>query len=473
MRKGFQQIFFRCALIAPIILLSACSLGPDYKHPEMSVPSAWNDQQNSAAAWPSATWWQGFSSPELNNLITKAQQGNFDLAAAVARVKEADAQARIAGAPLLPAVSAGADATHERTIASGTSGVGTTFHQYNPEITASYELDFWGKNRAALESARATANASRYDRATVELTIMTQIASTYFQALQLQDRIKIAEQNRANAKDTLKGLQTELKVGTATALDVAQQDTTVAALSASIPPLRQQLRQTVDALALLIGQPPEKFDIPPASLIHLTEPKVSPGLPSELLTRRPDVAEAEENLIAANANIKEARAAMFPSISLTASDGFESAALSTALSPASRVFALTAGLTQPIFEGGLLEGAFEFNKARYDELLADYHKAVIGAFGNVEDALTVVRQTTEQRKEQQKSVDKAQLAYDLAMAQFHAGTINILTVLSTETALFTARDSLAQVQLAHLQAILQLYNALGGGWLPAQEKNNG
>jgi len=461
-------------LSASSLSLTACSLGPDYKHPDDAAPAAWNDPQGGlTAAWPSATWWQGFGSPELNDLMTKAQQGNFDIAAAVARVKEADAQALIAGAPLFPSVGVGTAATRERTVDAGTKGTGSTYNEYNPLLSASYELDFWGKNRAALESAKALANASRYDRATVELTIMTEIASTYFQALELQDRLKIAEENYKNAKDTLDGLQDELTVGTATALDVAQQDTTVATLSAVIPPLRQQLRQTIDALAILIGQPPEKFDVAPASLAHLSEPVVTPGLPSELLARRPDVAEAEANLISANANIKEARAAMFPSITLTAAGGYESAALAGLFSPGSTVFALSAGLTQPIFEGGLLEGAYQFNKARYEELLADYHKSVITAFGNVEDALNAVRQTAEQRKEQQDSVDKAQLAYDLAMAQFHAGTINILTVLSTETALFTARDTLAQVQLAHLQAVLQLYNALGGGWLPAQEKNNG
>jgi multidrug efflux system outer membrane protein len=462
-------------LAVSLASLTACSLGPDYQHPADPVPAAWNDPQGGlSTAWPSATWWQGFGSPELNNLITKARQGNFDIAAAVARVKEADAQALIAGAPLFPAVSASGNATRERTVAAGTKGGGgMTYNEYNPLLTASYELDFWGKNRAAVESAQALANASRYDRATVELTIMTGIASTYFQALEVQDRLNVAEENYKNAKETLDGLQAELTVGTATALDVAQQDATVASISASIPPLRQQLRQTVDALAILIGQPPEKFDIPPASLAHLSEPVVNPGLPSELLTRRPDVAEAEANLISANANIKQARAAMFPSITLTAAGGYESAALASLVSPGSSVFALTAGLTQPIFEGGLLEGAFQLNKARYDELLADYHKSVITAFGNVEDALTAVHQTADQRREQQKSADKAQLAYDLAMAQFHAGTINILTVLSTETALFTARDTLAQVELAHLQAVLQLYNALGGGWLPAQEKSNG
>ena len=451
-------------LSVSIIGLTSCALGPEYSRPPTPVPSAWNDQQGNAAVWPSTAWWYGFSSPELNNLITKAQRGNLDIAAAIARVQQADAQARIAGAPLLPSVNATMTAAHDRSVAAGTSSIGQTYKQYTPLLNASYELDFWGKNRAAHESARATAAASRYDRATIELTIMTEVAGAYFQALQLQDRLNIAQENQDNAESTLKGLQAEMAAGTATSLDVAQQDVTVATLSAAIPPLRQQLRQTIDELAILVGQAPEKFDIPPGTLIHLSEPVVRPGLPSELLARRPDVAEAEAQLIAANANIKVARASFLPSINLTASGGYESASLARVLSPAGAVFSLTAGIAQPIFEGDALEGQYDFSKARYTELLANYHKAVISAFGNVEDALTALRQTIDQQREQQKGVDKAQLSYDLAMTQFHAGTINILTLLNTENALFTARDALVQVRLSHLQALLQLYNALGGGW---------
>ncbi len=465
---GVRPAFFIACACWIFGTLAACSVGPNYQRPALAVPGIWNDQQGQNAVWPAATWWRDFSSPELNNLIVKALQANFDIAAAIARVQEADAQARIAGAPLLPAIGASAAATHERTVASGTSSTGQSFKQYTTSLNASYELDFWGKNRAARESAEAAAAASRYDRATVELTIMTQVASTYFQALQLQDRLNIAQENQDNAESTLKGLQAEMSAGTATSLDVAQQDVTVAALSAAVPPLRQQLRQTLNALSILIGQPPENFNIPPDTLARLTEPVVRPGLPSELLARRPDVGEAEAQLIAANANIKAVRASFFPNITLTASSGFESAALASALSPAGAIFSLSAGITQPLFEGDALEGEYDYSKSRYAELLADYHKAVISALGNVEDALTALHQTADQQINQQREVDKAQQAYDLATTQFHAGTINILTLLNTENALFTARDALVQVRLAHLQAVLQLYNALGGGWPQAQ-----
>jgi len=460
--------FLRCLLALGVAGLSACSLGPAYSRPDIPPPPAWSNPPAQAAAWPSTNWWQGFASPQLNTLMTQAREANDDLAAAIARVKEADAQARIAGAALLPEVAASGTATYEHQPVAGAGF--KTYSAYNPLLSASYELDFWGKNRAVRDAALAAAAASRYDRATVELTVMSSVASSYFQALQLRERVSIAQDNLKNAQSILKGLQLEQQVGTVTALDVAQQDTAVATLSAALPPLQEQLQQTLDALAILTGQNPGSVVLADGALGDLTQPVVEPGLPSELLARRPDVAEAEAQLIAANANIKVARASFFPSISLTANGGFVSSALSTALSPANRVFALGAGVTQPIFEGGALEGQYDYSKARYGELLADYHKTVISAFGNVQDALVAVQQTTADQQAWQITVDKAQRAYTLATAQFHAGTINILTVLNTEDALFTAQDSLAQVKLSHLQALLELFNALGGGWQKEQER---
>jgi NodT family efflux transporter outer membrane factor (OMF) lipoprotein len=245
---------------------------------------------------------------------------------------------------------------------------------------------------------------------------------------------------------------------------VAQQDTVVATVAATIPPLEEQERQQMDALAILVGQTPQSFDIAAPGLAGIAAPAVTAGVPSELLARRPDVASAEEQLIGANADIRAARAAFFPTIDLTASGGYESKALSSLLEPQNRVFALSAGITQPIFRGGAVLGQYRMSKARYDELLADYHKAVISAFGNVEDSLAAVSDTGNQLQRQQVAADKARGAYEMSQYQFHAGTVNILTVLSTETALFSAQDALAQAQLAHLQALVGLFNALGGGW---------
>jgi len=398
----------------------------------------------------------------LDELIRDAQLANDDLAAAVARIREADAQVRIAGAPLFPSVDFGADATRER---AEVTGVGLrTYNVFNPQFTASYELDFWGKNRALRNAARASDLASRFDEQTVALTVVSSVATTYFQALELRDRIDVARQNLANGQSILRGLQLEQSAGTATGLDVAQQETAVALLDAALPPLVQQLRQSVHALAVLIGKAPESFDVSTGSLNDVSTPDIVAGLPSQLLTRRPDVAEAEQQLIAANADITVARAALFPTIDLTGSGGYESSTLASLVSPANRMFAVSAGLTQPIFHGGALRGQVAYDQARYNELLAGYHKTVLTALGNVEDALVSVRQSEEQLARQRDAVAKARRAYQFAQAQMSAGTINVLTVLNTENALFSAQDVLVQVQYAHLQALVGLFTALGGGW---------
>jgi outer membrane protein, multidrug efflux system len=450
--------------------LAGCSLGPRYHHPDIPPPPAWvTTADPRAPQWPAAAWWRGFGSEDLDDLIARAQRANDDLHAAIARVEQADAQRRIAGAPLLPAVNLAANATRARAPVPGEQ-VFTTGNDFNPLLSASYELDFWGKNRAALASATASARASRYDRETVELGVLAGVAGTYFQALETRDRLAIAHDNLDNARKTLAGLRRQEQAGIATALDVAQQETVVATVNATIPPLKQQLRQSLDALAILIGSTPEVLDLTHGSLNELGEPPVRPGLPSELLARRPDVAEAEAQLIAANANIAEARAAFFPSISLTASGGYESAALAGLLTPANRVWSIGAAATQPIFQGGALLGQYQLAKGRYAELLADYHKAVISAFANVEDALIAVQQTRELVARTEEATLTAQRAYEFAQRQMRAGTINVLTLLNTETTLFSQRDGLAQARYAHLQALVTLYQALGGGWRQQDER---
>jgi multidrug efflux system outer membrane protein len=457
-------------------VLAACSVGPTYKRPDIAPPAEWREKDPDAGrdtsasdtapspVWPASDWWHGFGSPQLDEYIAEAQKSNDDLAGAIARVQEADAQVRIAGAPLFPSLDLGADATRERQQVTGGGGGARVFNVFNPQLTASYELDFWGKNRALREAARATAVASHYDQQTVALTVISSVATTYFQALELRDRLEVAQQNLATGQKILRGLELEQNVGTATGLDVAQQETAVALLNAAIPPLLQQLRQTIYALAVLLGKTPESIDVASGTLTELTRPDVISGLPSELLSRRPDIAEAEQQLIAANANITVARAALFPSIQLTASGGYASSTLTSLISPANRVYAVSAGLTQPIFHGGALRGQLAFDKARYTELLTTYHKTVLTAFGNVESALVAARQTADQQQRQREAVDRARRAYTFAQIQMSAGTVNILTVLNTENALFSAEDTLVQVEYAHLQALVDLFTALGGGW---------
>jgi outer membrane protein, multidrug efflux system len=456
--------------LALALAVGGCSLGPAYHRPHIPPPPAWNSPAATSMShgWPSADWWDGFHSAELTSLMTSGRTANDDLAAAIARVREADDQVTISTAPLLPSLDGDATGTRQRTINVSSPGA-LIYNEFSAGLNASYQLDFWGENRAIRSAALAAAASSRYDRETVDLTVMSGIADTYFSALALRDRLRIARADLASAEETLQGLQTDEQAGVSTALDVAQQDTVVASVAATIPPLEQQERQQMDALAILVGQVPQSFNISAPGLAGIAAPAVTAGVPSELLARRPDVASAEEQLIGANADIRAARAAFFPTIDLTASGGYESQALSSLLEPQNRVFALSAGITQPIFHGGAVLGQYRMSKARYDELLADYHKAVISAFGNVEDSLAAVSDTAHQLQRQQVAADKARSAYQMSQYQFHAGTVNILTVLSTETALFSAEDALAQAKLSHLQALVGLYDALGGGWSSSQE----
>jgi len=453
------------ALLGACLGVAGCTVGPFYHRPEIAAPAAWRTSPDpTAPEWPTNDWWRGFKSPPLEEFIAEAERTNDDLAAALARVAEADAQVRIAGAPLLPALDATGSGARQHQVVAGLGPKPVSANAFTGELSASYVLDFWGKNRSALDAARFAAAASRYDRETVRLTVLTSVATTYFEAIEARDRLKVAEQNLVIAQRVLRGLTLERSVGTATALDVAQEATTVATLSASIPPLREQLGQTLDALGVLIGQSPDGVTLPEGTLNDLAEPDVRPGLPSELLARRPDVAEAEATLKAANANIAGARAAFFPTISLTAAGGYASGALGALVSPATRVYDIAAGLTQPIFEGGALVGQYSYTKARYRELLADYHKTVLTAFSNVEDALIALRETGDQLQRQQEATTSAQRAFDLSQTQFRAGTINILTLLNTQTALFSAEDALLQVKYLRLQALINLFTALGGGW---------
>jgi NodT family efflux transporter outer membrane factor (OMF) lipoprotein len=449
-------------------LLTACSLGPDYQRPDVAIPPAWStsDTLNNAPAWPSANWWRSFASPQLDEFEESAKTANYDIAAAVARIRQADAQMRIAGASLLPTLSAGGAISRERTTPTGSSGTGTasTLTASNAALNASYEFDFWGKNASTLAAAKALAQASRFDRETVALTVVSGVATAYFQILALQDRISVAQQNIDAANEVLRALRFEDMFGIATALDVAQQETVVATLTAELPPLEEQLQQTTDALAILVGKLPEDVHVAEGGIDNLSEPVISPGIPASLLARRPDVAEAEAQLIAANADIKVARAAFFPDVQLTAHGGVATAALSSLFGAASPFYAISAAVTQPIFEGGRLEGQLEFSRARYDELMQDYRKSVVSAFSDTEDALAATEFTRLQQQRQQEAVDRARRAYAISTAQLRAGTVNLLTVLNTENSLFPAEDALVQAKLARVEASVSLIRALGGGW---------
>jgi multidrug efflux system outer membrane protein len=452
-----------------MLMLGGCDLGPDYRRPALEIPPAYRaSAATAAAAWPTGAWWRGFGSPQLSALIEEARFSNFDLQAAIARVQQADAQVRIAGAGLLPTLGATGSATWEQvSVANGGRGNSVStidLHNYAAGLNAAYAVDFWGKAAATRQAAVASAVFSRFDQQTVALTVVTSVASTWFIALGDADELTVAQHNLADAEQTLAVIHGRLDVGTASALDVAQQEALVAGERATIPNLRSQMEQEIIGLGILIGRPPEAVTVQPGTLDTLTLPPVASGLPSELLMRRPDVASAEAQLVAANFDVKVARAAFFPQIQLTGSAGFQNTALATLFGPGGFLATLAAGATQPIFDAGTLRGQLEQTRGRQAELLADYRKAVVQAFTDVDNALTAWRYATEQEALQRVAVDAAQRAADIARAQMAAGTVDITTVLTAETTLFADQTTLVQVRLARVQALLSLYKALGGGW---------
>jgi NodT family efflux transporter outer membrane factor (OMF) lipoprotein len=447
-----------------VVSAAGCVLTQDVPDPALDIPQGYKAARlTDPDAPPTLDWWRGFRSPELTGLMQEAQRVNLDIAAAVARFVQADAQARIAGAALLPNLSGGGQETYSRTSGSSASGLtngGREVVNYSSSLSASYELDFWGKNRDAAQVAEETAIANRFDRDVVALTTLTSVANAYFQVIASQDRIRTAEGNIASATRILNAIKERFKAGTGTDLDVAQQESVLANQKALVPPLRQTLSQNINALATLVSRPPESVRVTGGSLNQIAWPRVTPGLPSELLTQ----------LASATANVGNARAQFFPSIQLTGQGGYQSSALVSLFQPHAAFFSVVGSLTQPIFDGGRILGNFEFTKARQDELLQTYRKTVVSAFADVDNALVAIRETTARLRLQREVVAASRRAFQLAEQQLRAGTADIVTVLNTQLTLFQAEDLLWQAQLARLLAMVSLYQALGGGWEPRMER---
>jgi NodT family efflux transporter outer membrane factor (OMF) lipoprotein len=459
-------------LLALGLPLAGCLLTDDKLDPALDIPAAYTagpkSEKVAEAALPKLDWWRGFRSRELSQLIEQARESNLDIAAAVARIVQADAQSRIAGSALLPIVDADGGVTKSqssRNTGSGGGG-GSPRTVYSASLTASYEIDFWGKNRAALQSAEQSAVAARYDREVVGLSTVAATANAYFQVLSAQDRLRVARDNLKSATRVLNLIKQRLDAGTASELDTSQQESVVNSLRAIIPPLEQTLQENKTALAVLMGIPPERVKIRGGSLRSVAIPRVTPGLPSELITQRPDIRFAEAQLAAADADVANARAQLLPSITLTGTGGYQSAALKMLFEPQSTFYSIAAGATQPIFEGGRLRGNVDLQKGRQDELMQNYRKSVVSGFADVENALTAIRQTAEAERLQANVVTSSQRAFQISEQRLNEGTVDLVTVLSTQQTLYQAQDALAQARLNRLLAVVQLYQALGGGWLP-------
>lgn len=460
-------------LALALALLAGCDVPDLPGRPAPSVPAAFRAPAPAdAPVWPDATWWRGFGSPELDRLISTAGEGNFDIAAATARIVQADAALGSAGAPLLPSLTAAPeqDWTHYSYAHSGTTSASRPAGAYHDSrlsslpLSASYEIDFWGKLRANREAALQTALANRFDARNVTLTTEASIATAWFNVLATSDRLAVARRNLADAEQILAAIRAQFSAGIASELDLAQEEAEVAVLRAQIPALQSTLEQDINGLGLLVGRAPE--DVAPAigTLETLRLPEIAPGLPSALLARRPDVAEAEAALASQGASVAAARADFFPQVTLTAESGWQAYAMSTLFGPGSLFVTAAASASQTLFDNGAKQAAFDQAKGRYDELLADYRKSVVQAFTDVENALAAYRRATEQEALQREAVRTAQRAADISRAQLQAGTVNLVTALQTQTTLYTNLDTLAQVRLARFTALVDLYKALGGGW---------
>ncbi|WP_250470112.1 MULTISPECIES: efflux transporter outer membrane subunit [unclassified Caballeronia] len=454
----------RLPLISPLalpLILSACLSNPPPPAADVAVPATYRFSSSSTTGDAvSADWWRGFGSDELDRLVAQASIGNYDVAAAIARVKQARANATIAGAARLPNLSAFADASRQggfmvnNDLPSGSA--------FDAGLLASYEIDFWGKNRAASDAAIARVRASEFDRATVQLTLSADVANAWLQTVALREREGIAQGNLDTARGILRTVESQYRAGFVTALDAAQQRTLVAAQQRAVAQLRQQAGDSEAQLATLLGVPASGFTIGTRSLDALRAPDIGAGVPSTLLMRRPDIAYSEAQLAAAHANVAAARAAMFPTITLSASFG-------TGSDRAQRIFdnplyTIAAGLTAPIFDAGALAAGRDLALAQQEELLATYRQAVVTSFADVERALNATAGTDAQSRAQDDELREARHTLELAQSRYRAGAETALTVLDAQRTLYTAEDERVQVRLARLQAAVSTYRALGGGW---------
>jgi outer membrane protein, multidrug efflux system len=438
--------------IALSLALSACSLVPNYQRPDMTIPAGWSSVAGVGInAQPGAMpFWQELGSADLDSLIDTALAQNLDLEAALHRIEQARAQAKIAASPLYPTVNA--------------SGSGSQTFQ-DPKNTqslrgggsVSYEVDLWGKNRNAAKSADYQADASQFDREALRLVVTSDVTNFYTQILSLNDRIRIAEFNLKNAEEILRIIEARFAQGGVSGLEVSQQRVEVNGFRTTLAALTEQRTTSANALAILLGEAPQNLSTPSAQLASLKMPQVNLTPPATLLTARPDIQSAEAELRSANADIGVARAAFFPSLTISA-DSMIAAGFG---GPAAAASSLASSLLAPIFTGGRLTGNLESVTARQKELAAQYQKTVLVAFQEVEDALAALNSNNEQAALSVESVKESQNAYDIAKARFDAGAIDYLTLLETQRSLYQAQDSQIAINQGQLVAYVQLRKALG------------
>lgn len=454
-----KQRFIYPVLVAA--LLSGCSLVPDYQRPVTEAPTGWSEAVTTPSS-PTAIardWWKNFNSAELNSLMTEALTSNNDLNAAIQRVEQARATLRSTSASQLPTVNAKGNAGWQSIDAPKTKRNSDTTG--NAGLTVGYEFDLFGANRADIESAQSRLAGSEFSRDATALIIMGEVAKTYFNVLNLEERLKISDQNLDSSREVLRVVQARFDAGATTALDVSQQKSDLASAEARRAAIELQLKTARSALAILVGKAPQNLQITGKDLRALIVPAIAPGQPSELLERRPDIRSAESDLVAANADIGVARAAFFPQLNIGLDAGIAATPIGD---PATTTISILSGLVAPIFSGGLLEGNLAFSKARKAELVESYRKTILTSFKDVEDSLASTKASQQRETSLETAMNEARKAYDLSKQQYDVGSIDFQTLLNAQQALLTAEDNYVQTKNERLAAAVDLYKALGGGW---------
>jgi len=458
--------------VAPLfvaLLLSGCTMGPNYKRPTVAVPPAYRGiapdapAQTESASLGDQKWWDVFQDEQLRSLVRTALQQNYDLRIAASRILEARAQLGITRADQFPTVSGGAGITDVRTAQSKfLPAFETSSAQVN--VSAAWELDFWGKYRRATEATRANLLATEWARQEVASTLVANVAAAYFQLRALDLQLEISKRTLDSRQESLRLTRLLANGGSTSLLDVRQAEQLVFTASAEIPALEQQIEQQENFLSILLGRNPGNIARGQTLIEQHHPPEVPAGLPSSLLERRPDIRQAEQQLVAANAEIGVARAAYFPQISLNGNGGLQSSALTNLFTGPAGAWSFGASLTQPIFTAGKISSGVRLAKARQQTATLFYQQSIQGAFRSVSDALIGYRKTREFSSHQQELFESAQDAARLSHMRYNGGVTGYLEVLTNETNSFSAELGLVQARLNELLAVVQLYEALGGGW---------
>lgn len=458
-----------CIAILLVMLCAGCVAGPNYTRPKAAVPEAYRGVASPEAAKAEAVsfgdqkWWDVFQDEQLRELISAALQENYDVRIAAVRILAARAELGITRADQLPSVSANAAAVNERIPATlGQPAIETSASQVN--LSLGWELDFWGKFRRATESARASLLASEWARQEVISALVSDVAIAYFQLREFDHELEISRKTLASRQESLRLTQTLADGGATSMLDVRQAEQLVFAAEAAIPDLERRIEQQENFISILLGRNPNA--VPRGR--RLTEqpqaPEIPGGLPSTLLERRPDIRQAEQQLIALNAQIGVAKADFFPQISLTGAGGYQSSALSNLFTGPAGLWSFGGGLTQPLFAGGRIRNRLRFAEAQQQEAALSYQRTIQQAFREVSDALVGYRKNREFRGRQQQLTSSAEDATRLSNMRYSGGVTSYLEVLDSDTRHFTAQITLAQAQFNELRSLVQIYRALGGGW---------